>query len=138
MNDQIQQDHSPSSLKIWQQNLKKSPHTQFSMLFNTDTYYDILAMQEPNIDKFGNTKGLSHFYPIYPSLHLANEEMKRTRLVLMINKCLSSGSWSAIPVRHSDIMAVQFIGPFGTLRIVIFMPPTLDIQPRVSMLSLDT
>ncbi|KAJ3781155.1 hypothetical protein GGU10DRAFT_278073, partial [Lentinula aff. detonsa] len=106
------------SLKIWQQNLNKSAQAQFSMVFNTDKSYDILALQEPNIDKYGNTKSISRFYSIYPATHLDSKTMKKkTRSVILVSTHLSTGSWTAIPVRHPDITAIQLTGTYGTLRI---------------------
>jgi len=117
MNDEQQGSNIPvKQLTIWQQNLNKSPQAQFNMLFNSDETHDILAMQEPNIDKFGNTKSIFKFHAIYPATHLDSEESRaKSRSVLMINRKLSTGLWKAIPIRHPDITTVQLTGVYGTL-----------------------
>ncbi|KAJ4470226.1 hypothetical protein J3R30DRAFT_3243234, partial [Lentinula aciculospora] len=105
-------------LKTWQQNLNKSAQAQFSMVCNTDESYDILALQEPNIDKYGIMKSISRFYSVYPATHLDSKTMKKkTRSVILVSTHLSTGSWIAIPVRHPDIMAIQLTGTYGTLQI---------------------
>ena len=103
-------------LKIWQQNLNKSAQAQFNMIFNADPSFDILAMQELNIDKYGNTKSISKYYPIYLATHAGSDECKRsTCSVLLVNKQLSTGSWSPIPIHHPDITAIQLTGSFSTV-----------------------
>ena len=48
------------SLHIWQQNLNKSDKAHYDLI-NTPLHknWDILALQEPYIDTFGNTKANS-------------------------------------------------------------------------------
>ena len=47
---------APTQIKIWQQNLNKSRVAQEDLI-DTDVYrtYNILALQEPFINTYGNT-----------------------------------------------------------------------------------
>ena len=47
----------PPRLHIWQQNLNKSDKAQYDLInMPLHKSWDILALQEPYIDFFGNTK----------------------------------------------------------------------------------
>ncbi|KII91391.1 hypothetical protein PLICRDRAFT_105097, partial [Plicaturopsis crispa FD-325 SS-3] len=57
----------PTRLKIWQQNLNKSSKAHFDLI-NSAVHkdYDILAIQEPYLDSFANTKATSKWRVVYP------------------------------------------------------------------------
>ncbi|CAA7270355.1 unnamed protein product [Cyclocybe aegerita] len=103
-------------MRIWQQNLNKSLHAQLDLLHSADPNdFDILLLQEPHIDHLGNTRANAHWAVIYPDRHL--RDPKKTRSVILINKKVSTTSWTPIATQSSDIMAIQLQGDFGTVRI---------------------
>ncbi|THU83903.1 hypothetical protein K435DRAFT_602470, partial [Dendrothele bispora CBS 962.96] len=75
--------------------------------------YDIIAIQEPAIDYFGNTKSTNGFITIYPPKHRDNP--KKTRSVILVNRHLPTSSWTSLPVPHQDITAIQITNEHGKL-----------------------
>ena len=59
---------TPNRLRIWQQNLNKSRVTQEDLI-NLEVYkqYDVLVLQEPFIDSYGNTKATRDWRVVYPT-----------------------------------------------------------------------
>ncbi|THU83728.1 hypothetical protein K435DRAFT_871008 [Dendrothele bispora CBS 962.96] len=73
-------------------------------------YINIEAQAQQN-----NNKSLSSFHTVYPPKH--RDEPKRTRSVILVHKRITTGAWTAIPINHPDVSAIQVVGNFGTLRI---------------------
>ena len=68
----------PNRLCIWQQNLNKSRVMQ-EELINSEVYkeYDLLILQEPYIDSYGNTKVTRDWRVTYPSSFLSRNHITR-------------------------------------------------------------
>ena len=77
----------PVHLRIWQQNLNKSDKAHYDLI-NSPVHkdWDLLLLQEPYIDSFGNMKAMSRWHTIYPSTHLSNDAI--TRSVILVNAAL--------------------------------------------------
>lgn len=104
-------------LRILQQNLNKSGHTQLDLLndpFIAD--YDILALQEPHLTFLGLTTSTPNWHVVYPTAHGTDGE-GQTHSVILVNSRLSTGSWTAIPVRYSDITAISVHSDDATLHL---------------------
>ena len=73
----------PNRLRIWQQNLNKSRVAQEDLI-NSEVYkeYDLLILQEPYIDSYGNTKATRDWRVTYPSSFLSRNHV--TRSVMLI------------------------------------------------------
>ena len=78
--------------------------------------WDILALQEPWIDSFGNSRGTQYWRVIYPANFYA-EGRARVRSILLINTNLSTDCYSILPIMHSDVTAICFKGDNGFLSI---------------------
>ena len=64
---------APVRLKIWQQNLNKSRAAHEDLIISDVLrHFDILMLQEPYIDKLGNTKATKDWRVVYPSSHLTD------------------------------------------------------------------
>ena len=107
---------SPKRLRIWQQNLNKSDKVQFDLI-NSSVHKDWdLLLQEPYIDKFGNTKATSKWHTIYPSSHLSDASVNRS--IILVNTALDTNTWAQVPIEGSnDIMALRLRLPHGQLTI---------------------
>ena len=59
---------APDRLHIWQQNLNKSRVAQEDLI-NSEVYkqFDVLILQEPFIDSYGNMKAICDWRVVYPS-----------------------------------------------------------------------
>ena len=98
----------PTRLKIWQQNLNKSDKAQFDLI-NVPLHkeWDVLLLQEPYIDSFGNTKVTSRWRILYPSSHLADSLTCRS--VILVNASLDTNAWAQVPLEGSnELTAIQF------------------------------
>ena len=105
------------SLCIWQQNLNKSDKAHYDLI-NTPLHknWDILALQEPYIDTFGNTKANSRWHVVYLLSHLTNNTTNRS--VILVNAVLDVNKWAQIPVEDTnDISAIQLATPRGHITI---------------------
>ena len=79
--------------------------------------WDILALQEPYIDTFGNTKANSRCHVVYLSSHLTNSNTNRS--TILVNSALDVNKWAQIPLKDTnDISVIQLAMPRG--RITIF------------------
>lgn len=104
-------------LRILQQNLNKSGRAQLDLLndpFIAD--YDILALQEPHLTFLGLTTSTPNWHVVYPTAHGTDGE-GRSRSVILVNSRLATGSWTAIPIRHSDITAISIRSEDTTLHL---------------------
>src|SRR6266481_7713720 len=109
---------NPVRLRIRQQNLNKSDKAQYDLI-NSPIHreWDILLLQEPYIDAYGNTKATSRWHTVYPSSHLSDNSTKCS--VILVNANLDSNSWAQIPFNNSnDVTVVQIRTAQG--RVTIF------------------
>ena len=70
-----------------------------------------MAIQEPVIDDYGNTKATSDWNVIYPTLRYTHQN--RARAVTLIHKRLNTNNWRQIPFPSADVVVVQLSGSFG-------------------------
>src|SRR6266481_368946 len=104
---------NPARLRLWQQNLNKSDKAHFDLI-NSPVHrdWDLLLLQEPYIDMFGNTKANSKWHTLYPSLHLTDTASKRS--VILVNAALDTNVWVQVPLKGTnDITVIQFQLPQG-------------------------
>jgi hypothetical protein len=114
----IRQPALPQKLRIWQQNVHKSKTAQASVLNTANPKdWDVLALQEPWFDSFGNSRGTQYWRVIYPA-NFYTEGHVRVRSILLINTNLSTDCYSTLPVMHSNITAVRFKGNNGYLSLL--------------------
>src|SRR6266481_4423396 len=107
----------PKRLRIWQQNLNKSNKAHFDLI-NSPLHrdWDLLLLQEPYIDMFSNTKANSKWHTLYLSLHLTDEAMDRS--VILVNAALDTNVWAQVPFAGSnDITAIQIQLPHGRITV---------------------
>ena len=96
---------SPPRLNIWQQNLNKSDKAHFNLI-NSPLHmkWDLLLLQEPYIDKLGNTKATSKWHTVYPSSHLTNTSI--TRAVILVSAAIDSNTWTQVLFEGSNDVVV--------------------------------
>ena len=105
----------PQKLRIWQQNVHKSKTAQAYVLNTANPNdWDVLALQEPWIDSFGNSRGTQYWRVIYPANYYL-EGRAHIRSIILINTNLSTDCYTILPLIHSDITAVRFRGNNGFL-----------------------
>ncbi|KAG1775002.1 hypothetical protein EV702DRAFT_922318, partial [Suillus placidus] len=74
--------------------------------------WDILAFQEACEDRLRNTKSNRQWHTLYPTQHFTHPEQK-TRAITLISTSLNTNDWQQISFPSSDVVVVQFSGPFG-------------------------
>jgi hypothetical protein len=110
-------DTTANKLRIYQQNVMKT-------LISADHFtnsalhldYDIIALQEPYIDKVSNARANSHWRVIYPTLK--DTDKSRMRTVMFVNKSLDTNGWHQIDFPSNDVTAIELSGDFGTITIL--------------------
>lgn len=71
--------------------------------------WDVIALQEPWFDSYGNSHGTQYWRVIYPA-NFYIEGRPHVQSILLINTNLSTDCYIILPLMHSDVMAVQFKG----------------------------
>ena len=107
----------PVWLRIWQQNLNKLRIAQEDLI-NSDIHknYDVLILQEPYIDAYGNTKAMRCWHVVYASSWRMDSLLPRA--VVFVSTALDTNQWSQIHIPNTrDMVAVQVTGEFGSITI---------------------
>src|ERR1700744_1062280 len=105
-----------SNLKICQHNVNKSRLCQHDLISSgkrTGWDIDIVALQEPSINSFGQTVASKAWKTVYPTGHASNPE--KTRSVMLIRDNLLTDGWEQIEFPSSDVTAISIKGEWGKL-----------------------
>src|SRR5271155_1202675 len=95
------------SIKIWQQNTRRSLDAQLALLNSLENKYDVVCIQEPHFD-FQNFSRATHvWHSVYPTTHPGEGE--RQRALTLIHERISTNSWTQIQVDSSDVVAVKIV-----------------------------
>ena len=76
--------------------------------------WDILALQEPWIDSYGNSQGSQYWRVVYPA-NFYDEDRAHVHSILLVNTNLSTDCYIPLLIPHSDVTANQFKGENGFL-----------------------
>jgi hypothetical protein len=79
------------------------------------TAFDIIALQEPYLDKIANIWANFHWHVIYPTSKF--EDSSRVRSVILVNKRLKTNNWDQIHLDNNNITAITIRGTFGAIDI---------------------
>ena len=104
---------TPNRLHIWQQNLNKSRVVQEDLI-NSKVYkqFDMLILQEPFIDSYGNTKATCNWRVIGPTLFLSCSHVIRS--VILVRSSMDTNWWAQISVPSTrDVAAIQICARLG-------------------------
>jgi ribonuclease HI len=109
---------TPNRLRLWQQNLNKSRVAQEDLI-NSGVYkdYDVLILQEPFIDSYGNTKATNDWRVVYPTSFLSRTHP--TRSVMLVKTALDTNRWAQLSIPGTgDIVGIQM--NTGNDRVTLF------------------
>ncbi|KAF8955094.1 hypothetical protein BDZ97DRAFT_1675240 [Flammula alnicola] len=101
MNDYNQQ----KTLKIWQQNVRKSPTAQLTLLNSLNNDYDIICIQEPCYDFQQQTRATRVWRTVYPTSHKQGQSTSRS--LILVHEKLSTNAWTQIDIQSADVVAIQ-------------------------------
>ena len=105
-------------LTIWQQNINKSCTCQHDLISSSklvEKGIDIVALQEPAINKFNKLIASREWKAIYPSTYATDP--RKTRTLLLIRDDLLTDRWEQLEFQSGDVMAIQMQGEWGKLMI---------------------
>ena len=108
----------PSTISIWQQNINKShicQHDLISSAILAKKGIDLIALQEPSINNFGNTIASRDWSPVYPTTH--GKEPHKTCSVLLIRNNLLTENSKQLDFPSGDVTVVKLNGTWGELTI---------------------
>lgn len=108
----IYKPRAPTKLYIWQQNTRKSQLAQQYILDTAPSLYNLILIQEPWLDTFGNARGNHHWHIIYSSNRFDGNH-NTIRLIILINTNIAMDTYNALTINHSDITAICLKGDFG-------------------------
>ncbi|KAJ6468904.1 Endonuclease/exonuclease/phosphatase [Mycena sanguinolenta] len=104
-------------MRIWQQNLDRgleNQHELIDVLRNEGCL--LVVLQEPYVGPGAWTRADAQWRVVYPTPH--REREVRTRAVSLVNVSLPTDSWSQMQINSLDMVAIEFRGEFGTLRVM--------------------
>jgi hypothetical protein len=105
-----------TNIKIWQHNMNKSHMCQHDLISSGKLMkweIDIVALQEPAINGFGQTVASKDWKTIYPSTHTSDHT--KTRSVILIRDNLLMDGWEQIDFPSGDVTAIHLKGRWGKL-----------------------
>ena len=107
-------------IKIWQQNVNKSPICQHDLLSGgklSDMNIDVIALQEPAINAFNHnlTIAARNWSTIYPTTH--NAAPNKTRSIILVSAQISTDTWNQLDFPSGDVTVIQIKGSWGKLTI---------------------
>jgi hypothetical protein len=131
-----QPDAPPTSLRVRQQNLRHCKDAQ-NDLINSDihNHADILILQEPYFNFYGNTKSTRHWHVIKPTEHKTlSSKDNPVKAIILVNSKLSTGQWTQLDIKNTiDLVAIQLSGTYGTVNILnIYNSQHHDLTLRIS------
>ena len=101
----------PSCLHIWQLNTRKSQMAQHHILNTDPSLFNLILIQEPWINTFGNARGNHCWWIIYPSnQHVTNHPTIRS--IMLVNANIFTNSYTTLNIPSNDIMAIHLKGTF--------------------------
>ncbi|KAF8873836.1 hypothetical protein BD779DRAFT_1451415, partial [Infundibulicybe gibba] len=125
MNDNTRPPQNPEKhLMIWQQNINKSnigTQDLLKKLGEEKVKYDVVAIQEPHIDKWGNTRANQSWRVFHPTGYCDLPD--KTRAVTLISSNIDTNTYTTLPIDSQDIVGIQFHGDYGMIRIINIYNP---------------
>jgi ribonuclease HI/endonuclease/exonuclease/phosphatase family metal-dependent hydrolase len=106
------------TVKIWQQNVNKSHVCQHDLISSARLVrenFDIIALQEPSINQFGNSITSKDWFALYPTNHAAKPQ--ETRSLILIRTDILTNNWKQIDADTGDITAIRIDSNWGALLI---------------------
>ncbi len=97
----------PERLRIWQQNAHKSRIAQEHILATANPReWDLIFLQEPWFDSYGNTRGNHFFHVIYPATFLTDKNTP-TRSIILVNTNILKDTYTELAVPSNDVTAIR-------------------------------
>ena len=104
-----QMTNEPSrTIKIWQQNTRKSLDAQLLTLHAARNKYDIICIQEPHFDHLNATRATPVWRLVTPTGWNRNSENAKTpRAIVLVHKRIPTNSWTQIEIESPDAVGIK-------------------------------
>ena len=110
--------NNEQTLNIWQQNINKSPACQHDLISSgklIEIGINLIALQEPVINFYGNMIASRDWISVYPTTHSDNPA--KSRSITLIRASICTENWTQINFPSGDVTVVQLNGAWGKLTI---------------------
>ena len=105
------------SIRIWQQNMRKSLTAQLATLHSVEDEYDIICIQEPHIDFQAMSRVTSVWTTVYPSGFKHDKDGPPARALTLVRTRISTNNWTQTPIDSLDVVAICLMCAQGTLHV---------------------
>lgn len=105
----------PSTIAIQQKNVNKSSTCQHNLILSAALArqnIDIVALQEPAINKFGTTIMARDWIPVYPTTH--GGDPHKLHYLFLINSNILTENWKQVDFPSGDITIIHIKGEWGS------------------------
>src|ERR1700678_1885780 len=105
------------SIRIWQQNTRKSLTAQLATLHSVRDEYNIICIQEPHMDFQAMSRATSVWTAVYPSSFKHDKDGPPARALTLVRTRISTNNWTQTPIDSLDVVAIRLTCTRGTLHI---------------------
>jgi len=106
------------TIRIWQQNTRKSLDAQLLTLHTTGNDYDIICIQEPHFDHLNATRATSTWRLVTPTGWNRSDPAEKTpRAITLIHERIPTNSWTQIDIDTPDAVGIKLTGEGGEISI---------------------
>ena len=99
--------------------MNKSPNCQQTLISNnllTKHEIDIVALQEPAVNRFNQSIASKDWVSVYPSTHCTHP--KKTHTLMLVSAKISTDNWEQMDFPSGDITIVVIKGTWGRITIL--------------------
>jgi hypothetical protein len=106
------------TIKIWQQNTRKSLDAQLMTLHSARNNYDIICLQEPHFDHLNATRATPVWRLVTPTGWNRSDPPEKTpRAIILVHERLSTNSWTQIDLDTPDALGIKLVGEGGEINL---------------------
>jgi hypothetical protein len=111
-------DEPHRTIKIWQQNARKSLDAQLMTLHTARNDYDIICLQEPHFDHLNATRATPVWRLVTPTGWNRKDPTEKTpRVITLVHERISTNSWTQIDLDTTDAVGIKLVSEGGEISI---------------------
>ena len=111
-------DETHRTIRIWQQNARKSLDAQLMTLHTVWNNYDIICLQEPHFDHLNATRATPVWRLVTPTGWNRKDPAEKTpRVITLVHERISTNSWTQIDLDTTDAVGIKIVGEGGEISI---------------------
>jgi len=103
-------DEPRRTIKIWQQNTRKSLDVQLLTIHAARNNYDILCIQEPHFDHLNATQATLVWRLVTPTGWNRSDLVEKThRAIILVHERIPTNSWTQIDIDSPDAVGIKLV-----------------------------